>query len=274
MDVLKLRWTLWVIIAMEAIFLFLFILYRLDLIDLKMLVTLVVVEMVGGVLAYIFSRWGKENDREAKSKNKKREILEDYVRKHNQDLINTIIKDWFGEQKPLSLTNEQLATEHLRTGYYPLWRLWFEECKTLKNHISEDKKIISEYIKNKSSEGAPLYSELEEIFESQISQDAMGNITFVNPDEEQIYKLLDDFATKGQLPNNDFKEFIEIIIKNKPLYERFEAVTKNKAYLIEKISKFEQGLEKIVSDFEKWGAELKGTCGDCKAKHKELDSLK
>lgn len=238
----------------------------------------VIIGVVASVITLILGYHFIEKKREARrikieAQNKRRNILKGRISKHTQMLIETVIKDWYGEQKPLGLKNQQHTIEHLQTGYADTWKLWFE-CKNLTSCISEDKKIILEYIKNKSSEGSPLYSELEELFESQISQDAMGNITFVNSDEEQIYKLLDDFATKDQLPDNDFKEFIEIIIKDKPLYERFKAVTKNKAYLIEKTSEFEQGLEKIASDFEKWGDELKGTCEDCKARHKELESLK
>ena len=63
MDILKLKWTLKVIIVLEVIFIVLLILYKLDLIELKILITLVVVEMFAGVIAYLI---GKKNRSEQK----------------------------------------------------------------------------------------------------------------------------------------------------------------------------------------------------------------
>ncbi len=78
--------------------------------------------------------------------------------------------------------------------------------------------------------------------------------------------MLEEFYQKGELSENgkikNSKEFVEAIIKNKPLYEIFETVRKNKALLSERTDELEQCLKKIVPDFEKWGVELKGMRDD------------
>jgi hypothetical protein len=265
---MKLKWIL--IIAAEFLALF-YVFHLLDLIDLKTFVTLGVVEIMAGVLGYYLGRWGKSKDEELENKNKKREKLNGYLHENNRILIETVIKDWYGEQKPLSLVGQQKAIEHLQTGYPNVWKLWFEECGTLKSQISEDEKIIKEYIKNKSKEGILLYSELENIF----------NVTYLYGDEskteaELIYELLDVFAANGQVPEKieNSKRIIETIVNDKPLHELFGRVNKNKKLLNKKINEFEQCLEKIVYDFEIRHIELKGTCIDCKDWHEELKSPK
>ncbi len=60
MDILKLKWPLIIIILVEVIFLILYVLYEWDLIDLKTLTTLVVVEVAAGILGYFL---GKQNER-------------------------------------------------------------------------------------------------------------------------------------------------------------------------------------------------------------------
>lgn len=222
------------------------------------------------------SRIKREEERLQKEKleqehNKRREKLKGYICEHNQMLIQSVIKDWYGKQKPLSLVDQQNTNEHLRTGYPKVWKLWFEECEIHKHKISKDKNIIKEYIKNKS------YSKLEHIFDDEYFFETEDGIISLGTEAELIYGLLNEFVMKGPVPEKykieNSKEIIETIINDKPLYEMFEKVRENKNNLNKKINEFEICLDKIVYNFEKIHIELKGTCKDCKDWHEELNTL-
>jgi hypothetical protein len=211
------------------------------------------VGLFGGsdVLGFI-SNWFKER--------KERRI------RHEKDLIDTVIKPWYEHDKGnfVSIANYPFAIEHLRTGYYPLWKLKFKDCQSLKNEISEDEKKIKEYIENKS------YTQLEHIFDDEyLFQEEVtewGKV-YVKKEAELIYELLDEFPDTSKLKDNykieNSKEIIEIIIKDKTLYEMIERVNKNNKNLNKKSNEFMEDLKKIVYKFEKRGFELKGTCDDC-----------
>lgn len=227
------------------------------------------------IVFYLLYKRQKTEDIRIENLNNERKVLKGQIYEHKKMLLETVIRDWYGIEKPSSLAEQQHTKEHLRTGYYHLWKLWFEDRKSILNHISEDKKIIKEYIKHKSMEGMPLYSKLDNIFDDVfISKNEYGEIVR-RAESDEIYKLVDDFATSGELiEDEDYKEFVEIIIQDTPLYEVFKRVRENKKDLNKKIDEFVQGLEKIVCDFEEKDSELGGTCKKCGVWYDKLKSLK
>jgi len=220
----------------------------------------------------------KKREKLEQERNKRREELNGYIHEHNQKLIDAVIKPWHVD-KFVSKTKEPIAIEHLRTGYPNIWKLWFEECKGLQGCISEDKKKIKEYIKNKSSMGIPSYAELEDVFDDdnyifKIDKEKFGGVS-VGRTTERVIGYLDYFSRKGKFPKvGGSKEIIETIMKDPPLYERFKNVDKNTKLLNKKSNEFGQGLKEIVDDFKERHIELKGTCKDCKEWQGELKSLK
>lgn len=279
---MKLKWIL-VIIAVEFLAL-LYVLHLLDLIDLKTFVTLGVVEIMAGVIGYYLGRWGKSKDEELENKNKKRKELEGYIHEHNKRLIDTVIKPWY-EDKFVSVANEPFATEHLQVGYADIWKLRYD-CKNLKDDISSEENAIKGYIKNKLSSDVPPFG---------FSRDFT-----VEDIELLIFKTIEDFSKKEGVPDNyrvhlplfgfnisvnknekylvekleNFRKRIEMIIKDKALYEKFETTNKTRKLLSKKIDEFYQGLKQIEHDFEERHIELKSTCKDCKDWYDELKSLK
>lgn len=147
----------------------------------------------------------------------------------------------------VNVTKEPLAMEHLRTRPHDVRKLW-SECETLKIQISKDKKERREYIKNKSREGIPLYSKLDSIFDDDyISRNKYG-VTVIRKESDEISNLVNDFATTGKMTKDeDYKDFVETIIKDEALYKMYKAVFKNEADLYEKTNEIEQCLE----NFEK-----------------------
>lgn len=213
--------------------------------------------LVVPVLTRIFDWIFHENQELEQERKEKR-------RMHQKELINTVIKPFYNHNT-VSLTNEPLAMEHLRKGYPKIRKLWFKQIEDLKIQISENKNRIREYIKNKSIEGTPLFSKLNDIYdEGYMSQNEFGDIiTYTNGDE--IYKLVVDFIRTGKLTKDgEYNEFVEAIINDKHLLKLFENLYGNKKQLDADVYEFEQHLSKIVRDFEKWGVELKGTCKECK----------
>lgn len=186
--------------------------------------------------------------------------LQGYIHKHNQDLIDVFIKPWY-EHDRISVKKETLVIEHLKSGYANTsGKLWIE-YNNLKKQISEDRKKIKESIVNK-------FGGLPPDFEWEPKPYAIKRI---------VYEILEEFFQKAELPEDgrikDSKEFVEEIIKDRLLYERFEAMNKNRRLLDQKSYELKQGFEKIVNDFDKWDAELEGTCEECKPTHEELKSL-
>ena len=257
----------------------------LDLLDPTKVVNDVVVELIltffgllGAIIAGIVVfkyKWKKAEEKQQKEKLeqeqiKRREELKGYIHKHNQELIDTVIKPWY-EHDVMSVVNKPHAMEHFID--YPNIQKLLKECP--KSQILEDKKKIRGYIKNKSIDEIPIYLKLDDIFDQRsIFRNEFGDI--VNRTEgDEIYELVADFAKTGKLTKDvEFKEFVDAIIKDKLLYEKFEIMRKNKTLLYEKTNEFEQCLKKIIHDFEKRHDELKGTCKDCNDWHDELESLK
>lgn len=261
---MNLKWIL--IIAAEFLALF-YVFHLLDLIDLKTFVTLGVIEIMAGVLGYYLGRWGKSKDEELENKNKKREKLNGYIHGNNRILIETVIKDLYSKQKLFSSAKQQHAIEHLQTGYPDIWKLWFEDCKALKNQISVEEDKVKEYAKHKS------YLKLEDIIKSGyyfLEQDNVTLNSLING-FDIIIDLLGDFP---DISNENYKEIIETIMKDEPLYEMFKRLKVVKQCHKEKINEFKHGLEKIVYDFEERHIELDGSCELCKDWHEELESLK
>lgn len=213
----------------------------------------------------------RARERLEQEQDERREELKGYIHEHNQKLIESVIKDWYDKRKLINSSKQKLAIEHLKIGYYNIWKLQFEECKALRNQISKEEKKIKEYVKNKS------YSELENIFNDEyLSQEEITESVHLIKESELIYELLDEFEKTGKIKNmiENSQEIIETIIKDKPLHEMFKKVIETKKSLNEKINKFEQCLDKIAYDFEERHVELKGTCKDCKDWHDELESFK
>lgn len=159
--------------------------------------------------------------------------------------------------KPMSEGKVPLTTESLRIDRPDIRKLW-SYCQELKSQRSKDRGKIRQYIKNKSTEGIPLYSKLDKIFdEGYIFQNEYGEI--VNRTEgDEICGLVDEFAATGKLTKDEeYKEFVEAIIKDKNLYKIFETMFENEASLSEKTKKIEERLKKIEPDFEKRRNELK-----------------
>lgn len=238
----------------------------------------VLIEM-GGFLRELY----KER-REERAKG--HEKVEGYLHEHNQKLIDTVIKPWYegNENIFVSVENEPFATEHLQTGYTNILKLR-QEWKNLKDELSSEENAIKKYIKTKLAPDVPPFG-----FDR--------NFTVENI-EGQIYREIETFSKKGVFPDNYianlslfgfhvedhnekylvdkkeiFRKRIETIIKDKPLYDKFETISNNRKLSNKKIDEFYQGLKQIVHDFDERHIELKGTCKDCKGWHEELKSLK
>lgn len=198
-----------------------------------------------------------EEERLRQERTERRKQLQEWIQEHNQMLINTFIKPW---SKSIFVDEPNtLAIEHLQIGYPDVWKL--RPDKSLLRRISDDREIIKEEIISKFG-GIPADFEWKH-----------------NPGERllPVYRILEDFFQKDELPENyniNMGEFNELIIKDEPLYEKIKKTDKNEGLRDEKINAFEQGLKKIVHDFEIIHIPLEGTCKDCKYWHNKLDSLK
>lgn len=91
--IMKLKWIL-IVIASE-IFALIYVVYKLDLIELKLLVTLGLVELVAVVFGYLFNWWGKSKEKEVRTEDERRKELNSYIHKHSKDLANEVLKKWF-----------------------------------------------------------------------------------------------------------------------------------------------------------------------------------
>lgn len=243
----------------------------------------------------LLAEWFKERTEE---RVKKHEKLEEYVHKHNQKLVATVIKPWY-ECKPMSAAHEPFVIEHLQTEYADVWKLK-QEYNILKNHLSDEKSTIEEYIKNKLEEEAPPN------FEQDISIAnpgvLVGRIT-LDDVEDLIYKTVEKFSKKEGIPDNyklrpqyygrfgievviydnekdllekmeSFWILVETIIKDRILYEKFETTNKTRKLSYKRLDEFYQELKIIEHDFTERHVELKGTCGVCKDWHDKLKSCK
>lgn len=157
----------------------------------------------------------------------------------------------------VNTTKNPLTMEHLQPDNPNIRELWFDR-KELKTQISKNKKKIREYIKNKSIEGIPLYSKLDKIFDDgDIFHDEYGDIINRTVGDE-ICGLVKDFVESGKLTKDEeYKEFVEFVTKDKTLYEIFEKLFENEDALDEKTVEIEKRLKKIVPDFDKRRNELK-----------------
>ncbi len=261
--------------------------------NLKEMVTWMVDNVAGqlivGVILLLIGYYFIDRKREARrikreEERKQKEKLKNNIHEHNRKLIDTVIKPWY-EDKFVSVANEPFTTEHLQTGYADIWKLR-QECKTLKDDFSSEENAIKEYIKNKLNPDVPSFG---------FSRDfTVENVEIL------IYKTIETFSKKGGVPDNyrahlslfgfnvvvnksekylvekleNFRKCIEMIIKDKNLYEMFETTNKTRKLSYKKIDEFYQGLKQIEHDFEEKYIPLKGTCKDCKDWHEELESLK
>lgn len=227
------------------------------------------------ILFYLLYKRQKTEDIKLENLNKEREKLKRQLSEHKKMLLQTVIKDWYGVEKPISLPEQQQTKEHLHTGYHHLWKLWFEDRKSIMNRISEDKKTIKEYIKNKSNEGVIVYSKLNDVFDDvYTSKNEYGEIVS-RAESDEIYRLIDYFIKDEELrENEEYKEFVDVIVQDKYLFDIFKRVKEYKDCLNRKIDDYLQGLEKIVCDFEENDIEFSGTCKKCSVWYDKLKSLK
>lgn len=228
----------------------------------------VITSVIVLVIGYLLIERRREANRiKRDEKNKRREELKDYIHQHHRDLIDNVLKLWYKQDidesgKFVSLKTEHLAIEHLKTGYPDTYgKMWIKQ-NNLKFQITEDRKQIKKSIIN-NFDGLPPYFELE----------------FPKPNGKRriIYELLEEFYQNAELPEEgkikDSKIFVDEIIKDKSLCARFEDLNKNRTYYYKINFELEQGLEKIVNDFDNWGNELEGVCDECKSKYEELKTL-
>lgn len=145
----------------------------------------------------------------------------------------------------LSDEKELLAKDYLQTKTPDIRKLW-TDCDNLKTEIYEDKKKIREYIKNKSRGGIPIYTKLDKGFDSVVFHKNELCVMVGNTGEEEIYKLVNDFVANGKLTEDEeYKEFVEAIIKDKPLYEMLERVRVNIILLGKKNTEYNKWLDKM-----------------------------
>ncbi|MFZ2410331.1 MAG: hypothetical protein WAW23_02055 [Candidatus Methanoperedens sp.] len=173
--------------------------------------------------------------------------------------------------------NLKHASEHLRKGYADTWKLLLE-CVAHKDNVLEYDNIIKDDIINKLKPDIPPFGFSRDI--------TVENIELL------IYKTIDTLSKGGRvLPDNYrahlslfgfnvvdhnekylvdkkeiFRKRIEIIIKDKNLYEKFKILNQEKELLEGKTNKFKQDIKDIIYDFEENHIALKATCKDCKGK--------
>lgn len=249
-----------------------------------------VVNVVG-----LLAEWFKERKEE---RVKKHEKLEEYVHKHNQKLVDTVIKPWY-KGEFVSAENEPFSIEHLQTGYADVWELK-QEYNILKNHLSDEETIIKEYIKSKLEEGVP--PNLEQDISIVNPSVLVGRFALDNV-ENFIYETAREVSKKQGIPVNyklhlqnmrrddievliddkdkdllekmeSFWILVETIIKDRILYEKFETSNKTRKLSYKRLDEFYQELKTIEHDFIERHVELNGTCKTCKEWHDELKSNK
>jgi len=241
-----------------------YILFRLDIIELNTSrVTDVWLAIVTGIIVGIVIIFFKDEKSiwewaQVKKLNYRCNILEKDIEKHNQDLIDTVIKPW-SESKSVEEPNLR-AIEHLQSGYIDVWKL--RPDKALLNRILEYREAIKEILTKE-------FGGLPDGFEYKSSSDI---------EKKRVYNLLEDFFQNDELPEDstikDSDEFVEAILNHVVLYDMIKALDKNEGIRDEKSIEFEQGLDEIVFGIEEQHKELRGTCKVCRDWHEELDSLK
>jgi len=242
--------------------------------------------IIAGIVVFKYE-WRKAEEHRQKEnleqeQIKTREELNGCIHQHHQDLIINVLEPWY-KHDVVSIEKEPFVIDHLKTGYADnAGALWFE-YKNIVRNISKDKKTIKEYIKNKSREGIPLFSELDDVFNDDY---LVSNNAEQDPDEQfrevtlvreadTIYELVDYFATNGILKEDVYyKELVEALVKDKSIYKQINIVNDSKKNLNKKLFELEHSLKKIVCDFEEIHVELEGTCKICKDWHEKLKSLK
>jgi len=213
----------------------------LDLLDPTKVVNEVVVGLIIAVVGLIFSiivgivvaiivfnyKWKKAEEKQ--ERDKRREELKSLIHKHNQNLINTVIKHWYTipphditpRMKPIDTVikpwyednfvseKEYFITEHLQTGFADIWKLR-QECKTLIYNLFGEENAIKGYIKGKLKEGIP--PNFEQDFPIINTEVLIGDFPLDNV-ESLIYVTVEKFSKKGRLPDNyklnhkDFESF-------------------------------------------------------------------
>lgn len=145
MDILKLMWALKIIFVGEVIFLILSALYRVDLIELKTLVTLAVLEIVGGGFSYYLIMLRINHEKKEKKEKKKLDHSKLLIDKELKFRTNTYID--FSDDDNLELciketpidtqTHENYSNEintHLEKGYSEVWKHKTECDSIINNH--------------------------------------------------------------------------------------------------------------------------------------------
>lgn len=188
----------------------------------------------------------------------RRKQLQEWIDHHNLTLMNNFITPW-SESKSVDEPN-LFAIEHLQIGYPDIWKL--RPDKSLLRRILKNKEAIKEVL-NKEFGGLP------ESFEYKHTSDI---------EKIRIYKLLEDFFQKDELPEEstikDSEEFVEAINNHKVLNKKIKLLNRNETIRDKKSIEFEKGLKGIVFGINDRHKELKGTCKSCIEWHDELESLK
>ena len=145
MDILKLMWPLKIIFVGEVIFLILSALYRVDLIELKTLVTLAVLEIVGGGFSYYLIMLRINHEKKETKEKKKLDHSKLLIDKELKFRTNTFID--FSDDDNLELciketpidtqTHENYSNEinvHLEKGYSEVWKHKTKCDSIINNH--------------------------------------------------------------------------------------------------------------------------------------------
>lgn len=234
--------------------------------------------LIGGILLYL---WVTNE----KNKNKKREELEGYIKKHDKEMIDRIIKYWFHENEKIINGYEELqrTIEHLQKGYPDIWKLEYER-EDHKKHFLESEKTIRGKIKDKLKKYAPFEWDLDNM--EQLLYKAIENFSIKGGTDNDFKIYIHNFQRFGirQIPDkNDkyltqiqenFRKLVDDIVDDKTIIEIAKFASNERILFYEKNSKLKQSIEDIKYRFENWGTELKGTCDECISKHDELKSLK
>jgi len=174
---------------------------------------------------------------------------------------------------------ESLALEHLKGD--PLRELW-EEISTIQDNILRCEEAINKYILIKL-EQSPSLNFYRGCFSTEA--DRVMDIYDTVKNYSKPGKDINNFKFGPQMnfnPNdkelierdNNSRKQTENIIKDKKLNEMISKVIADEAFVTKKTNEFEQGVEKIVYNFDNKHILLTGTCADCEVWDKKLQSLR